>query len=154
MNFQIKGFKTWNTDDGGGYQFNLYLDKKKFAYVHNDGNGGCIDMKFYDLKFMGGQYGWDESPSAIVWNKYVKSLGQWKSDFGAINGTEWFDHDTDTAIGILVEEYEMSKHRKKGILFRLLTDSENAFRTITTHDMDLAVAFLDKQYGQGKYLLV
>jgi hypothetical protein len=103
---------------------------------------------------MGGQYGWDESPSAIIWNKYVKSLGQWKSDFGAINGTEWFDHDTDTAIGILVEEYEMSKHRKKGILFRLLTDSENAFRTITTHDMDKAVAFLDKQYGQGKYLLV
>ena len=155
MNFQIKGFKSWNTDDGGGYQFNLYLDGKKFAYVHNDGNGGCIDMKFYDLKFMGGQYSWDESPSAITWNKYVKSLGQWKSSFGVTsNGTEWFDHDTETAIGILVEDYEMSKYRKKGILFKLLTDGEGTFRTIKTQDMDLAVNQLDKTFGKGKYELV
>jgi hypothetical protein len=154
MLFEIKAFKHWQTEDGGGYQFNLYHNKKKFAFVHNDGNGGCIDIKFYDLKFMGGQYGWEESPSAIIWNKYVKSLGQWKSKWGAINGTEWFDHDTDTAIGILVEEYEMSKHRKKGILFRLLNDSEDSFRTIKTHDMDLAVEHLDKTFGQGKYLLV
>jgi hypothetical protein len=154
MNFQIKGFKTWNTDDGGGYQFNLYLDKKKFAYVHNDGNGGCIDMKFYDLKFMGGQYSWDESPSATIWGKYVKSLGQWKSSFGEINGTEWFDHDTDTAIGILVQEYEMAKHRKKGILFRLVNDSESTFRTIKTQDADLAVSHLDKMFGKGNYLFV
>jgi hypothetical protein len=154
MSFEIKGFKTWATDDGGGYQFNLYHNKKKFAFVHNDGNGGCIDMKFYDLKFMGGQYSWDESPSAIIWNKYVKSLGQWHSSFGAIDGKEWFDHDTETAIGILVQEYEMSKYRKKGILFRLLTDSENSFRTIKTHDMDLAVNHLDKTFGKGKYELV
>jgi hypothetical protein len=111
-------------------------------------------MKFYDLKFMGGQYSWDESPSAIIWNKYVKSLGQWHSSFGAINGKEWFDHDTDTAIGILVQEYEMSKYRKKGILFRLLTDGEGTFRTIKTHDMDLAVNQLDKTFGKGKYELV
>ncbi len=26
MKFQIKAFKSWQTDDGGGYQFNLYLD--------------------------------------------------------------------------------------------------------------------------------
>ena len=154
MNFQIKAFKTWATDDGGGYQFNLYLDKKKFAYVHNDGNGGCIEMVFYDLKFMGGQYSWDESPFATIWDDHVKSLGKWKSSFGAINGTEWFDHDTDTAIGILVEEYEMAKHRKKGILFRLVNDSENSFRTIKTQDADLAVNQLDKMFGKGNYLFV
>lgn len=141
-NFQIKAFKHWNTDDGGGYQFNLYLDKKKFAYVHNDGNGGCIDIRF-------------ENPAnEAIWDDHVKSLGQWHSSFGAIDGKEWFDHDTDTAIGILVKEYEMSKHRKKGILFRLSDDSDNSFRTIKTHDMDLAVEHLDKTFGQGKYLFV
>lgn len=152
--FQIKGFKTWATDDGGGYQFNLYHNGKKFAWVHNDGNGGCIDINFYDTKLMGGKYGWDDSPSVKIWNDHVKSLGQWHSNFGAINGVEWFDHDDETAIGILVEEYEMSKHRKKGILFRLLTDSENAFRTIKTHDTDLAVKHLDKMFGKGNYLFV
>lgn len=154
MNFEIKGFKSWQTDDGGGYQFNLYLDGKKFAWVHNDGNGGCIDMKFYDLKYMGGQYGWDESPSAIIWGKHVKSLGKWKSKFGEINGTEWFDHDTDTAISELVNQYELNKYRKKGILFRLSTDSEDAIRTIKTQDKDLAVRSLNKMFGEGKYQFI
>jgi hypothetical protein len=149
MNFQIKAFKHWQTEDGGGYQFNLYLNNKKFAWVHNDGNGGCIDMTFADS-----DSNWKESPFKTIWDDYVKSLGQWKSSWGAINGSEFFDHDTDTAIGILLEEYEMSKHRKKGILFRLTDDSEDSFRTIKTHDMDLAVAHLDKTFGKGKYELV
>jgi hypothetical protein len=149
MNFQIKAFKHWQTEDGGGYQFNLYLNNKKFAWVHNDGNGGCIDMTFADS-----DSNWKESPFKTIWDDYVKSLGQWKSKWGAINGSEFFDHDTDTAIGILLEEYEMSKHRKKGILFRLTDDSEDSFRTIKTHDMDLAVAHLDKTFGKGKYELV
>ena len=143
MSFEIKGFKHWATDDGGGYQFNLYHDKKKFAWVHNDGNGGMIEMRC------------TSDANEAIWDAYVKSLGQWKSSFGVTsNGTEWFDHDTDTAIGILVEEYEMSKYRKKGILFRLLTDGEGTFRTIKTHDMDLATNQLDKTFGKGKYELV
>jgi hypothetical protein len=149
MSFEIKAFKHWQTEDGGGYQFNLYHNKKKFAFVHNDGNGGCIDIRFADS-----DTNWKESAFKTIWDNHVKSLGQWKSSWGAINGTEFFDHDTDTAIGILVEEYEMFKHRKKGILFKLLTDGEGTFRTIKTHDMDLAVAHLDKTFGKGKYELV
>jgi hypothetical protein len=149
MNFQIKAFKHWQTEDGGGYQFNLYLNKKKFAWVHNDGNGGCIDMTFADS-----DSSWKESEFKTIWDTYVKSLGQWKSKWGAVNGAEFFDHDTDTAIGILLEEHEMAKHRKKGILFRLPVDGEDTFRTIKTHDMDLAVAHLDKTFGKGKYELV
>ena len=142
MNFQIKAFKNWQSREGGGYQFNLYLDNKKFAWVHNDGNGGMIDIDFTDPK------------NQAIWDAHIKSLGQWKTSFGAINGTEFFDHDTDTAIGILVEEYEMSKNRKKGILFKLMTDWEGTFRIIKTHDMDLATKQLDKTYGKGNYELV
>jgi hypothetical protein len=150
MSFEIKAFKHWQTEDGGGYQFNLYHNKKKFAFVHNDGNGGCIDIRFADAE----HHTRHDTPFAKIWNDHVKSLGQWHSSFGAIDGKEWFDHDTDTAIGILVEEYEMSKHRKKGILFRLLDDSDNSFRTIKTQDMGLAVEHLDKTFGKGKYLFV
>jgi hypothetical protein len=141
-NFQIKAFKQWQTMDGGGYQFNLYLDNKKFAWVHNDGNGGMIDIDFADPK------------NQAIWNDFVKSLGQWKTSFGAIDGVEWFDHDSETAIGILVEDYEMSKNRKKGILFKLMTDWEGTFRIIKTHDMDLATKQLDKTFGKGNYELV
>lgn len=149
-NFEIKAFKSWSTHDGGGYQFNLYYNKKKFAFVHNDGNGGMIDIEFSDGK----SHMDHDTPNAKIWDAHVKSLGQWKSSWGKINGTEYFDHTDDTAIGILVEEYEMAKYRKKGILFRLLTDSEGTFRTIKTHDMDLAVNQLDKTFGKGKYELV
>jgi hypothetical protein len=150
MTFQIKAFKSWSTHDGGGYQFNLYHNKKKFAFVHNDGHGGCIDIEFSDAPYPN----WTDTQNAKIWDDHVKSLGKWKSSFGAINGVEWFDHTDDTAIGILVEEYEMAKYRKKGILFKLLTDSEGSFRTINTHDMDEAVVYLDKQFGKGKYELV
>ena len=44
MKFEIKGLKTWHTNDGGGYQFNLYIDGKKALWVHNDGNGGCTNI--------------------------------------------------------------------------------------------------------------
>lgn len=150
MNFQIKSFKSWHTNDGGGYQFNLYLDGKKFAWVHNDGNGGCIDIQFSDANY---PYITD-TKNGKIWGEYVKSLGQWKSEFGEINGCDSFDHDTDTAIGLLVEQYEINKERKKGILFRLSTDAENAFRIIKTHDLDLATKQLNKMFGEGKYLLI
>lgn len=149
-NFQIKAFKDWATNDGGGYQFNLYLNNKKFAFVHNDGNGGMIDIHFADAPYPH----LDNTPNAKIWQDYVKSLGQWKSDFGAINGKEYFDYDTDTAIGKLVEEYEMAKYRKKGILFRLIEDAESSFRTINTQDTKIATDYLDKTFGKGNYLFV
>lgn len=144
MNFQIKAFKEWNTYDGGGYQFNLYLDGKKFAYVHNDGNGGMIDMHFADAPYPHVQ----DTPNGKIWEEYVKSFGQWWCIDRMI------DHDTDIVIDKLVNEYEMNKQRKKGILFRLVDDGELSYRTITTHDVAEAKEFLTKKYGADKFVLI
>jgi len=142
--FEIKAFKDWSTHDGGGYQFNLYYNKKKFAFVHNDGNGGSIEMDFYD-----------KAVFPPIWDNHVKSLGQWKSDFGAINGTEFFDHDDDTAIGILVEDYEMSKMRKKGTVFRLKTDKEHmGYRILNVKDVDVATKWLADKFGANQFEIV
>ena len=144
MNFQIKAFKEWNTYDGGGYQFNLYLDGKKFAYVHNDGNGGMIDMHFADSPYPHAH----DTPNGKIWKEYVKSFGQWEC-LG-----EMIDHDTDIVIDKLVNEYEMNKRRKKGILFRLVSDGELAYRTIATHDIELAKRQLTKQFGADSFILI
>jgi hypothetical protein len=40
VKLEIKGLKTWKTDDGGGYQYTLMVDGRRAAFVHNDGNGG------------------------------------------------------------------------------------------------------------------
>jgi hypothetical protein len=144
MNFQIKAFKEWNTYDGGGYQFNLYLDGKRFAYVHNDGNGGMINMHFADSSYPHA----NNTPNAKIWDEYVKSFGQWQC-LG-----EMIDLDTDIVIDKLVNEYEMNKRRKKGILFRLVSDGELAYRTIATHDIELAKRQLSKQFGADSFILI
>jgi hypothetical protein len=136
MKFDIKGFKTWSTHDGGGYQFNLYLDGKKFAFVHNDGNGGMIDIEF------------DHPKNEDIWDEYVASFGQWDC-LGSM-----IDHDTDIVVDKLVNEYEMGKRRKKGILFRLVKDGESTYRTINTLDIDIAKTQLAKQFGADGFILI
>jgi hypothetical protein len=136
MKFDIKGFKTWSTHDGGGYQFNLYLDGKKFAFVHNDGNGGMIDIEF------------DHPKNEDIWDEYVASFGQWDC-LGSM-----IDHDTDIVVDKLVNEYEMGKRRKKGILFRLVKDGESTYRTINTLDIDIAKTQLAKQFGANGFILI
>jgi N-acyl-D-aspartate/D-glutamate deacylase len=144
MNFQIKAFKEWNTYDGGGYQFNLYLDNKKFAFVHNDGNGGMIDIHFADANYPHNH----DTPNAKVWREYVKSFGQWHCLDRMI------DHDTDTIVDKLVNKYEMDKQRKKGLLFRLVTDSELSYRTIMTQDVELAKRQLAKKFGEDNFIFI
>ena len=136
MKFDIKGFKTWSTHDGGGYQFNLYLDGKKFAFVHNDGNGGMIDIEF------------DHPKNEDIWDEYVASFGQWDC-LGSM-----IDHDTDIVVDKLVNEYEMGKRRKKGILFRFVKDGESTYRTINTLDIDIAKTQLAKQFGADGFILI
>jgi hypothetical protein len=136
MRFDIKGFKTWSTHDGGGYQFNLYLDGKKFAFVHNDGNGGMIDIEF------------DHPKNEDIWDEYVASFGQWDC-LGSM-----IDHDTDIVVDKLVNDYEMGKRRKKCILFRLVKDGESTYRTINTLDIDIAKTQLAKQFGADGFILI
>jgi len=136
MRFDIKGFKTWSTHDGGGYQFNLYLDGKKFAFVHNDGNGGMIDIEF------------DHPKNEDIWDEYVASFGQLDC-LGSM-----IDHDTDIVVDKLVNDYEMDKRRKKCILFRLVKDGESTYRTINTLDIDIAKTQLTKQFGADGFILI
>lgn len=148
MNFEIKGFKDWQSREGGGYQFNLLLDGKKFAWIRNDGNGGNIDITFADSDST-----WKDSPFKTIWDEYVKSLGQWKSTFSDSE----YDHCTDTALGEMVEKYEfakaLKKASKKGIPFRLLTDSPLEFSAVTTLDPVLAKKWLDENYPNNYELL-
>lgn len=148
MDFEIKGFKDWQSNEGGGYQFNLYFNKRKFAWVHNAGEGGMIDMTFADSDST-----WKDSPFKSIWDEYVKSLGQWKSSFSE----DSYDYCTDTAIGEMVEQYEfakvLKKARKKGVPFRLLADPPLEFSTVTTLDPVLAQKWLDDNYPNNYELL-
>jgi hypothetical protein len=139
MNLTIKNFKSWSTDDGGGYQFTLYDDKTKIAFVHNAGCGGCIDMTYVHPSY------------ETLLNYHVASLPPITYE------EDKFDCTIDLLMEELVSAYEvakrMSKAAKKGILFRLNTDSKFSFRSLNTLDLDKAKTYLDKKFPQ-QYQLV
>lgn len=150
-NFTIKGFKSWETDEGGGYQFTLYLDGRKFAWVHEEGNGGEINISYFD-KFAPAvfcQSSWDNtsilvSPDYALLHNYIQSLPAWQ------DGKNKYPMTTDMWIGGLVDSYEYNKRlaraKRKGITFRLLTDRPNEFRTIKTQNVLMATRQLNAKY--------
>ena len=139
--FTIKSFKTWSTHDGGGYQFTLYYDGKKFAFVHNDGNGGWVEVNC------------ENKEDQKRFDDYISSLPKWKS---SIDGSD-MDMTSDIFMDELVNEYELAKKlakaKKKGTTFRLTTDKGNMFRTLNVLDLSQAKQYLDSQFPQG-YVLI
>ena len=148
MKFEIKGLKTWNTHDGGGYQFNLYIDGKKALWVHNDGNGGCLDITPLDVKYPNQ---WSESKLYKMFRDYLKTLPKYEM-FG-----ELFDMDEEIFLEELLNDYEynkaLAKHKKKGICFRLLSDEKGAVRSFKTHDMDAVLKYLNDKHPNQYVIL-
>jgi len=139
--FTIKGLKTWSTYDGGGYQFTLYYDGKKFANVQNDGNGGWVEVNC------------DKEEDQKRFDSFIDGLPKWKS---SIDGSD-MNMTADIFMDELVNEYEMTKKlakaKKKGVTFRLLTDGKNMFRTLNVLDLTKAKAYLD-QHFPNNYTLI
>ena len=135
----IKGLKTWNTYDGGGYQFNLYRNNKKVAFVHNAGDGGEMDIDWFSK----------EEEKSI--SEYVKTLPNWEN--------QGFSGEMSVGIFLeeLLEEQEtekwLNKQRKKGTLFRLSSDPDSTIRIMKTFDMGKAKESLDRKYP-NQYVFV
>ena len=129
--FTIKNFKTWSSHDGGGYQFTLYVDGKKFALVTDDGWGGPVNVHCINPDQLRG---------------LVEYVAQFKWDCDG----QMLPKTLDIFMSELVEEYEFNKDlqraKKKGITFKLLTDPGHSFRTINTLDMTRAKAYLDSKF--------
>ena len=166
MNFSVKNIKSFNGREGVGYSATLYLDGKKFAEILDDANGGEVDVHCFDyhshtkvtiktyIDKEGVQHTWDVSPNHALLHNYVLTLPQWKSSFS--------DEMYDMTIGLFVEELvnkileekKLAKAKKKGICFKLTADNKNTYRTINTHDMEVAVSYLNKQFGLNSYQFI
>lgn len=109
--YSIKGLKTWETREGGGFQFKLLRDGKPVATVTNEGNGGMfrygwinpkpatVHALSYDdkeLVFQG------DAEEAALWD-VCKALPPDKGD-------RW---NTDMLMEELVTQYEVEKEVKR-----------------------------------------
>jgi hypothetical protein len=143
-NLTIKGLKTWATHDGGGYQFNLYEDGKKVLFVHNDGNGGCLDLEPLD----GGEF-------LTRLNAHCKSLPPRSLDYLGLKN-ETLPVDVEIFLEELLNDYEQAKQiakaKKKGVVFTLNGNAKE-FYTLTISDTAQAIAYLDKKYPNQYALL-
>lgn len=139
--FTIKNYKSWSTYDGGGYQFTLYYDGKKFANVHNDGNGGWVEVNC------------EKEEDQKRFNSFIDGLPKWKS---SIDGSD-MDTTADIFMDELVNEFEfakkLAKAKKKGVTFRLLSDRSNVFRTLNVLDIDRAKQYLDQNFPNNYALI-
>ena len=141
---QIKGLKTWVSRDGGGYQFTLYEAGKKVLFVHNDGNGGCLDLEPLD----GGDFLQRLNAHCDALPPRVLSYEGFPSMTVKVTN-ECFLED-------LLSDYEKAKQvakaKKKGIVFAL-HGNEKEFYTLTTLDMAKAIAYLEQKYPNQYALL-
>jgi hypothetical protein len=144
MNLTIKSLKTWIAREGYGYQYNLYEDGKKIAFVNNDGNGGQMDIDFADGK----RRGWGSPIEARI-NAYIATLEAY------FYGGKFNEHNIETFLDEVLEAYESNKAlvkaKKKGITFRLADDALSVIRTIITFDLEKAKNILDSTYKVGGY---
>jgi hypothetical protein len=143
-NLTIKGLKTWATHDGGGYQFNLYEDGKKVLFVHNDGNGGCLDLEPLD----GGEF-------LKRLNAHCKTLPARVLKYDGLPDMT-LEMDVEIFLEELLNDYEQAKQiakaKKKGIVFTLNGNTKQ-FYTLTNSDTAQAIAYLDKKYPNQYALL-
>ena len=116
----------------------LWIDGKKAADYHNDGNGGCNIGSFDDPK-LGKQF-----------HKWCESLPADKSKYGDLPMNE------DLFISLLVEDYEnqrwVKSQTRTKIIFRLKGDGEGSWRTLKVskgQDRGAARKWIDDKY-KGK----
>ena len=152
-NFTIKGFRSWETDEGGGYQFTLYLDGRTFAWVHEDGHGGGISITCFDNEDsprVPCLSTWDDTTTFHASPDYALLHEHIRAQPKLTEGGTVYTMTEDIWIGRLVDTYEFNKRlaraKKKGLTFRLLTDEPHEFRTIKTQDVCMATRQLDAKY--------
>ncbi len=98
--FTVKGLKTWQTDDGGGYQGDLLYKGKKVAYFHQGGYGGEIEVR-YENK---------EAEKAVT--AYCETQDKIKSELIKGKEIEW-DFSDEWLIPAVLERTELLKTVKR-----------------------------------------
>ena len=118
MTYTIKGLKTWNTHDGGGFQVSLYADGKRIAEVTQDGHGGPLHWAFKPIAARAlAAFGTAHGVSDFLNGNFVK-----------------FDTDADIALCQMVEDLQQTRQItrwcKTKVVFRFPKDKEGDYYTI------------------------
>lgn len=148
LNLSVKGLKTWDTHDGGGYQFTLVQAGAAIARVTNEGNGGMLLIE-----------------AASKFGERV--LTELRAFCATLPKDTTYGEPIDISDEIYIEELVsdaeeqkrfnkiLVRAKKHSTCFTLKTDTEPlAFRTVKSLNAAGVCAMLDKKYGVGSYTVL
>ena len=158
--FELKGLKTWDTHDGGGFQANIYFHGKKVGTVTDHGRGGPVDADWTGIRWDGSI--WTppglEGRKLATWNRNAKLAQAAKAKMDEIVAatpkviTEW---DKDGK-GLTVDEgwilsdlsvfAELVKACNRKTCFRRLEDPQNTYSHINQKYDARMKGYIEKTY--------
>ena len=128
--YSIKGLKTFQGMEGGGFNVTLCKDGKPIAFVINEGCGGCCLWR------------WLDRAAEAPFKAYVKK---------ELPGEDFEVEDLyiSRLIDAVEGEKQIRRWCKKKVVFRLKTDKADTYRTLTAPYSAEAAAFLRKKHGEA-----
>ncbi len=146
--YHLKKVKTFNGMEGGGYEADVYLGKKKIAHAFNEGSGGCDHLHFFDradrAPFEAFVVAWYETSTAKTeWQKLTEQYG---GDPNASN-----DFKMESWIGSIIDRMEEEKWLKRNSKtktpFRLVGDDPGNWRTVNAPISAEVATWIRNKYG-------
>jgi hypothetical protein len=135
MTYSVKSVKTFEGMEGYGFNCSLYRGKRKVAFVIDEGNGGCLLIRWLDMDapkvthtvtWAGKDREVKMTPEEKVLREHCESLPEYE-----FSG-KTFGMTMDILINDLVnrhlEDKELRRHCKKEILYRLKGDKPGTWR--------------------------
>lgn len=157
--FGLKALKTWNTDDGGGYQFNLTYGGKVVAEVTEHGHGGEKDIRWEDGTYPNGTQIPNLTAKAKATAKIasearakLEALAEAAPPVPSEYGGEPLKVDVAWLLSVLLDHVENMKRLaricKKETLFTIPGDDGTSFRTVKApFDARIKAYILNKYPG-------
>ena len=148
--FQVKGVKTFEGMEGYGINANLYFEGKKVAFILDEGNGGCLDVRWDRDK----GYRWNDNPliplmKTLPKTTYLEVYGKDECDLGEY---KW---DEESVCNCLVDEYLAKQEFKKCLkkVSVLLDDNTIATYKANASDLDATYNLKEGKITFREYVL-
>lgn len=150
MKFTLKRFQSFRSHDGGGFNFDLYIDGKKAAEVSDEGHGGGLLVRWekgdFEKQFEAHVAALPPEPLAADAAKWEHEL--YPSGFSTMDG--------DTYLCSLVDAYEnnkrLARHCKNKTVFRIPSDAKGNYRTLSVPFNEASKAKVLAKYPEATFL--